>query len=107
MKNYQYVAMDANGKELKGVISAESEEDSMEILKNQGLYPIAINETQKPATEQFELVEEDEELEPIPDGMMLEDESTPCTLIATGDIEYNGFFNMLGENKNLYLVFKS
>ena len=44
MANFQYTAMDSRGKESKGVIEADSEQDAVNNLKDQGLYPTSISE---------------------------------------------------------------
>ena len=44
MANFQYTAMDSRGKESKGVIEADTEQDAVNALKDQGLYPTSISE---------------------------------------------------------------
>jgi type IV pilus assembly protein PilC len=43
MPKFDYVAMDASGKETKGSITADSEAEAQNQLKNQGLFPTSIN----------------------------------------------------------------
>ena len=38
MKSFSYVAQDARNKQVKGVISAESEQEFLKKIKEQGLY---------------------------------------------------------------------
>jgi type II secretory pathway component PulF len=43
MTTYKYSAMDAQGKEHKGLIDGENESDANARLKEQGLFPTSIN----------------------------------------------------------------
>ena len=42
MAKFQYTAMDGNGKEKKGVIEAENEQEASAQLKQQGLFPTSL-----------------------------------------------------------------
>ncbi|NLZ62792.1 MAG: type II secretion system F family protein [Lentisphaerae bacterium] len=44
MAKYQYTAVDSNGKERKGNIEAGDEKEATNLLKQQGLFPISVNE---------------------------------------------------------------
>jgi type IV pilus assembly protein PilC len=44
MAKFQYTAMDGRGKESKGTIDAGSEQDAVDQLKSQGLFPTDIGE---------------------------------------------------------------
>ncbi|MCM8537126.1 MAG: type II secretion system F family protein [Lentisphaeraceae bacterium] len=45
MAKFQYTAMDSRGKETKGVLEADSEQDATAQLKDKGLYPTNISES--------------------------------------------------------------
>ena len=44
---YTYVARNAQGKEQRGVIEAESREEALRLLREKGLYPFKVQEAKK------------------------------------------------------------
>ncbi len=49
MANFQYIALDASGKEHEGAVEAGSREDAIQQLQGQGLYPTKVGEAGKKA----------------------------------------------------------
>jgi type IV pilus assembly protein PilC len=47
MANFQYAALDAKGEETTGIVSANTEAEAIQQLRNQGLYPTQIQEQGK------------------------------------------------------------
>lgn len=47
MANFQYIALDAKGEQTTGSVSAGSESDAIQLLRNQGLYPTQVVEEGK------------------------------------------------------------
>ena len=48
MPRYNYIAMDAHGKETKGAIEVASQNEAISRVKEMGLFPTKIVESEKP-----------------------------------------------------------
>jgi len=47
MAAFDYIALDAKGKELKGVVEADAARQARQLLRDKGLMPLEINESNK------------------------------------------------------------
>lgn len=103
MQDFKYAAMDSNRKEITGVLSAKSEEETAMILEEKHLFPISIRDSSEPETEIPDYNDDDE----CEDGKILGEEGLACTLTGPRGIVSNGFFNILSKGYDSYFLFDS
>lgn len=103
MPNYRFTALDGNGRDVEGVVSGASEDEVIATLKEAGVFPTSIEETDatadySPSFGEFRMADI------VPSGSAVEGDGLPCEY-KEGRAWTKGFLNVEAGDSQVFLVF--